>query len=233
MLVPARLSSRPSWGCQLCAAALLMVLTGPGWTAQGFSFGKADYAEQQEQAQQDAQRRERIGAKLATPCRAKIKNQKIMVLIAESRNGSLQARQSDYGPLFDAINLRLQALGLKTYTQAQIQKQVAQAEVDAYFKNDPDAALAASKRLAAQYVLRGVINTDTLVNRVVNVNQVQVRLDFTLATAAGKTISQASAQDASYAGADVRGMALTLVNEQASEVVAQLYADYCQQAGVR
>ena len=31
------------------------------------------------------------------------------------------------------------------------------AEIDAVFKNDPDAAISASKRLAAQYILRGVI----------------------------------------------------------------------------
>ena len=231
MAVPARPLVQLPLIYLACAGAALFSLCAPVWSAQGFSFGKAEYAEQQEQAQSDAQRRERIGSKLATPCRAKIKNQKIMVLIAESRNGALQTRQSDFGPVFDAINVRLQALGLKTYTQAQIQKQIAQAEVDAYFKNDPDAALAASKRMAAQYVLRGVINTDAVVNRAINVNQVQVRLDFTLSNAAGKPISQTSAQDASFAGADVRGMALTLVNEQAAEVVAQLYSDYCQQAG--
>ena len=29
------------------------------------------------------------------------------------------------------------------------------------------------------------------------------------------------------------GMALTLINERADEVVAQLYTDYCQKAGTR
>ena len=37
----------------------------------------------------------------------------------------------------------------------------------------------------------------------------------------------------SYAGADVSRMALTLVNEQADEVVARLYADYCRNRGRR
>ena len=37
----------------------------------------------------------------------------------------------------------------------------------------------------------------------------------------------------SLAGRDVLGMALTLLNERADEVVAQLYGDYCRSAGVR
>jgi len=35
------------------------------------------------------------------------------------------------------------------------------------------------------------------------------------------------ARSSSYAGADVARMALTLVNEQADELVAQLYNDFC------
>ena len=46
----------------------------------------------------------------------------------------------------------------------------------------------------------------------------------------GRRISETQAQTASYAGADVRRMALTLVNEKADEVVATLYADYCRNA---
>jgi hypothetical protein len=60
-----------------------------------------------------------------------------------------------------------------------------------------------------------------------------VRLDFTLTGANGRMISQAAASNESYAGRDVLGMALTLLNERADEVVAQLYGDYCRSAGVR
>jgi hypothetical protein len=31
----------------------------------------------------------------------------------------------------------------------------------------------------------------------------------------------------------VLGMALTLINERADEVVAQLYSDYCRKAGIK
>jgi hypothetical protein len=55
-------------------------------------------------------------------------------------------------------------------------------------------------------------------------------MDFTLTAANGRAISAARASSASYAGADVSRMALTLVNEKADEVVPQLYADYCSNA---
>jgi hypothetical protein len=45
-------------------------------------------------------------------------------------------------------------------------------------------------------------------------------------------ISNPAARAASSAGADAAGMALTLVNEEADEIVARLYADYCQNAGL-
>ncbi len=198
-----------------------------GAMAQGFKFSNEDNADKAQEAETQA----KVQALLASPCRSKIKNQKIMVLIGESRNGYIQASQSSYGGHFDALNARLHNLGLKTVTQAQIKAQVAQAEIDAYFKNDADAALSASKRLSAQYILRGLITSDTAYNRIVRVNQVSIRMNFTLTDASGRTLSQASAENASYAGMDTSGMALTLINEKADEVVAQLYSDYCRRGG--
>jgi hypothetical protein len=197
--------------------------------AQGFKFSNEDDSRKAAEAERQA----KVEALLATPCRDKIKNQKIMVLIGENKNGVVQAGQGAFSPQVDAINSRLQALGLKTATQAQIRAQVAQAEIDAYFKNDPDAAISASKRLAAQYILKGLITTQAGRNLAVNVNQVNISLQFTLTGANGRMISQASAENASYAGHDTTGMALTLINERADELVARLYSDYCQKAGIR
>lgn len=197
--------------------------------ASDFSFSNADPTDDVQQAESQA----RVAALLLTPCRNKIKNQKILVLIGESQNGRVRANQSAFSPHFDAINSRLRSLGLRTYTQAQIRQQVAQAEIDAYFKNDPDAAIGASRRMAAQYILKGLITTNASLNQMVNVNQVNISMNFTLTGANGKMISQASAENASYAGQDTSGMALTLINERADELVASLYSDYCQNAGVR
>lgn len=210
-------------------AVLFFCVFATAAAAQAFKFSNQDDTEKTKEVEHQA----KVEAMLATPCRGRIKNQKIVVLIGESRNGAVQASQAAFSQHFDAINSRLQTLGLKTTTQAQIRQQVAQAEIDAYFKNDPDAAISASRRLAAQYSLRGLISTQASRNLAVNVNQVNIRMHFTLTGANGKMISQASAESASYAGHDTSGMALTLINERADEVVAQLYSDYCQRAGIR
>ncbi|MDB5872579.1 MAG: hypothetical protein JWQ07_2021 [Ramlibacter sp.] len=200
--------------------------------AQGFKFSNPPAGAAAEAAA-DAQRQSIISEQLATPCRDRIRNRKIMVLIGEEKNGIVSAGQGGFGRHVEAINTRLQGLGLKTYSAEQIRKQIAQEEVDAYFKNDPDRALSASKRMAAQYVLRGVIASRASRNAMVNVNQVSVAMNFTLSDAAGRPVSTASASNESYAGSDTSGMALTLIEERADEVVARLYSDYCRNAAAR
>lgn len=210
------------------AAGTALFCVSHGAFAQGFKFSQDGAAEVREQ---DA-RSKYVAERLSTPCRASIKDQKIMVVIGEQQsNGYVVAYQQDYGPHFQVIDARLRALGLKTYTPEEIRKQVAQAEIDAYFKNDPDAALAASRRLGASFILRGLITTETRINPRLRLNEVRVAMGFTLASASGKIVSDAGAQAESYAGSDTRGMALTLLNEQADEVVSKLYVDYCSSAG--
>jgi acid stress-induced BolA-like protein IbaG/YrbA len=195
--------------------------------AQGFRFSTPDDSAAREAAARD----ERIAQDLSVPCRADIKNKKIMVVIGERQsNGYIEAHQQNYGAHYQAINRRLQALGLRTYTPEEIRRQIAQAEIDAYFRNDPDAALAASRRLGASFVLRGLISSQAMRNPMMAVNQVSVNMGFTLTGSNGRVISDTDATSSSYAGADVERMALTLVNEKADEVVAKLYADYCRNA---
>jgi acid stress-induced BolA-like protein IbaG/YrbA len=218
---------RPGFALPM-AALLFLVASGP-LAAQGFKFSQPDDAERME----EAARQQRIADRLSTPCRADLKNKKIMVVIGEVQsNGVIAAQQQNYGPHFDAINARLRALGLRTYTPAEIRRQIAQAEIEAYFRNDPDAALSASKRLGASFILRGLISSQATPNLMMAVNQVSVVMGFTLTGADGRQISDVSAESASYAGSDVRRMALTLVNEKADDVVAGLYADYCRSAGL-
>lgn len=209
--------------------AIVAALTAVGAGAEGFKFSEPDEADRAE----NEARQSRIAEQLSTPCRADLKGKKIMVVIGEVRsNGVIYAQQQNYGPHFQAINTRLRTLGLRTYTPEEIRRQIAQAEIDAYFRNDPDAALAASKRLGASFVLRGLISSQAQRNPMMNVNQVSVNMDFNLAGSDGRQVSTAQAHSSSYAGADVGRMALTLVNENADEVVAKLYADYCTNAGL-
>ena len=209
---------------------LLTVTSVDPLHAQRFSFSQPDDADKQEQAARDA----RIADALSAPCRADLKNKKIMVVIGERQsNGYVEARQQNYGEHYQAINKRLQALGLRTYTPDEIRRQIAQAEIDAYFRNDPDAALSASRRLGASFVLRGLISSQATPNPMMAVNQVSVNMGFTLTASNGRVISDTEARSSSYAGSDVHQMALTLVNEKADEVVAMLYADYCRNAGTK
>ena len=78
-----------------------------------------------------------------------------------------------------------------------------------------------------------MITSSTHRNAIVNVNQVSIGMKFTLTGANGRMISQSSASNESYAGHDVAGMALTLVEESAEEVVAKLYSDHCRAAGAK
>lgn len=212
-------------------AAAVLALTPPGGAnAQGFKFSQPDPAAKEEAAN-EAARQAMIADQLSTPCRAELRGKKIMVIIGEVKtDGYVFAQQQNYGPHYQAINRRLQALGLKTYTPEEIHAQIKQAEIDAYFKNDPDAMLSASRRLGASFILRGLITSDVTVNRLMPVNQVMINMAFTLTTSGGRVVSDVQASNASYAGGDLRNMALTLVNEKADEVVAQLYGDYCRNA---
>ncbi len=195
--------------------------------AQGFKFSQDDDSSK---AADDA-RNAAIADQLATPCRAQLKGRKIMLMIGEQQSGGgISANQQNYGPHFQAINQRLRALGLQTYTPEEIRKQVAQAEIDAYFKGNPDGALSASKRLGASFILRGLITSQAQVNRIIQVNEVMIGMNFSLSDSGGRLISDTSAQNASYAGSDTRSMAATLINEKADEVVAKLYGDYCRRA---
>ncbi|TMH04704.1 MAG: hypothetical protein E6H67_10305 [Betaproteobacteria bacterium] len=207
---------------------LIPLATGPA-AAQAFKFSQPDESDRIE----NEARQDRIADQLSTPCRAGLKDKKIMVVIGERQsNGVIAAQQQNYGRHFQAINSRLRGLGLKTFTPEEIRRQIAQAEIDAYFRNDPEAALAASRRLGANFVLRGLISSQATRNPMMAVNQVSVNMGFTLTGSNGRVISNVDANSNSYAGADVQHMALTLVNEKADEVVAELYSDYCNNAGL-
>jgi acid stress-induced BolA-like protein IbaG/YrbA len=214
--------------CMRAALALSFVLAASPAAAQSFKFSQPDESDRLEREARAA----RIVDYLSTPCRQDLRDKKIMVVIGEqSSDGQVSAQQQNYGQHYDAINNRLRALGLKTYTPEEIRRQIAQAEIDAQFRNDPDAALSASRRLGANFVLRGLISSQANRNPMMRVNQVSVTMGFKLTGSNGRLISTADAQAESYAGADVGRMALTLVNEQADEVVAKLYSDYCEKAG--
>ena len=230
-----RSSDQPRRFATLCVSGTLILsaLFAACAHAQGFRFSTEEQKRQAAEADAAAERRARAEALLSVPCLDRIRNQTIAIVIGEDRNGRIVAGEPLWNPHFEAINQRLRALGLRTYTPEEISWQIAHAEMEALLRNDVQAARAAAKRLAARYILRGLITTRASRNALVNVNQVSVNMTFMLTAADGTFISQASERAESFAGRDVAAMALTLINERADEIVPQLYSDYCQGAAAR
>lgn len=230
-----RCSDQPPRFAMFCASATLFAALActTGVKAQGFRFSTEEQKQKAAAAEAAAERRERVESLLSTPCLDRIRDQRIVVVIGEDRNGAIVTGPNLYNPHFEAVNQRLRALGLRVYSPEEIRRQIAQTEMEALLRNDVKAARAAAQRLAARYILRGLITTRATRNAIVNVNQVSVNMNFMLTGADGTLISQVSAKNESFAGRDVSGMALTLIEERADELVAQLYSDYCQGGAAR
>ncbi|HRE18015.1 MAG TPA: hypothetical protein PLW86_13270 [Rhodocyclaceae bacterium] len=195
--------------------------------ALAFSF-----SEEEQKEKSAASARPSGGGGLSATCRQEVKDKTIMVVVGERTARGMNGDQTSYSSHFQAIDRRLKRLGLNTLTQAEMKARVAQAEIDAYLKNDMDAAMNASKKIGANFILRGVISSRTAINPVLRIPEVYISMSFTLTGADGRNISEAAASAESYSGTDTGGMALTLINEQADGVVAKLYNDYCRAAGV-
>lgn len=192
-------------------------------SAYPFSFAQEEAKPLVEQAIKQDQ----IASLLATPCGKSLKDQKIALMIAESSNDGFETKQSKYGQFFEILNKKLKKTGFKTYTDKEIQNQIAQAEIKAYMSGDTDAAIGAAKKLAANFLLKGVIGVTSSQNKVINVNEINVNINFSLTTASGKTVSTISKTYSSYSGADTYAMALKIAQEEGDEVIAKLYSDFC------
>ena len=195
-------------------------------SASAFSFTEDAQKDAAEEAARSAAATAGLTA-LPQPCLDELKRRKIMIVMGERSGEGITADQARYSSHFNAIHKRLQKLGIRTLTQQEIRAQIAQAEVDAYFRNDPDAALAASKKLGAQLVMRGLIEARSGMNPVLRIPEVSVSIDYALLTSGGTRLSEASASGESYSGSDTLAMARTLIEEQADGVVNRLLGGYC------
>jgi len=213
----------------LVLGVLLCLCSSGGAVAQDqFSFSSQAAKEQQKADADAAARAQSIQALVSVPCPQRVKDQKILLLVGEQASGRWLASQDRYGRLIQILDARLKGLGLKPYTEEEIKASIAQAEIEAYFNNDPDAAVAASKRLGAGYLVKGSITSRAGSNPLVGVKEVDVNIDLTLSTVDGRVVSDVSAHSGSYSGSDTLGTAVQLVKEQADLLVAQLYSDFCQ-----
>lgn len=208
----------------LCGTALCATSAYAG----AFSFSE----EAAKDAAAEEERKAATHAVFALPagCLDELRRRKIMILMGERSGEGITASQARYSPHFNSINRRLLKQGIRTYSQQEIKAQIAQAEVDAYFRNDPDAALAASKKMGAQLILRGTITSRSTINPVVRIPEVYVSIAFSLMKPDGTLLSDASASGESYSGSDTLGMAGTLIEEKADGVVNSLLGGYCSNA---
>lgn len=215
---------RPRFGSHLIALALALSVP---LMSYAFSFSE-------EEAKDKAAAAPRPGSggpAISAACKASLQKEKVMVLVAERGNNGFNTDQSRYGPHFQRIDRRLQKYGMRTLSQEDIRKQVAQAEIDAAFRNDPDAAIQAAQKYGASMTLRGVIGSRRAINPVLGINEVYINIGFTLVGSDGRYIAEAAASSESYSGEDTVGMAATLIEEQADSVVRKLLNGYC--AGIR
>jgi len=205
----------------LICVSLLMTL-GP---AHGFRF-----SEEEAKARAEADAGKVAAIEISPTCRKRLGGERVLLLIAERGNSGINAEQSRYSLHFNGIEKRLRGYGMRTYSQAEIKRQIAQAEIDAHFRNDPDAALAAAKKLGATLILRGMISSQRGINPVLKINEVAVNMGFSL-QAGARSLADVDAKADSYSGTDTVGMALKLIDEQADDVVNRLVAGYCAARG--
>jgi len=217
---------------RLSGVLLFFLFLGMQSEAAAFSFSAHEAREAQEEASVKEKRTKRVEELMSVPCRASLAKTKTAIIIGEATDDrGWETKQEKFGPLFDEVNRRLRRVGVKTYTQEEITSQIAQEEIQAFLGNDPDRAVAAAKKLKADYILRGTISSKIRLNPVVHVNELFVAMTFTLVDAKGKTVASITEQGDSFAGADTLGAALVLVRDKADLVVATLYNGLCGAGG--
>jgi uncharacterized caspase-like protein len=91
------------------------------------------------------------------------------------------------------------------------------------------AGLQVITRGASDYVLHLTVATQLNTNRHLALNEVSVNAAATLTSASGRMVSSRVSREESYAGSDVTGAYSDLVQGQASDLAAGLFADLCRQ----
>jgi hypothetical protein len=197
--------------------------------AQAFSFSENEEQIENEENADATNKQKKIRSLLAVPCKQGREALNVVVMIGEKDNGRyIRRTQSNYGPLFQQVNVSLNDVGFQTYTQKEITDQIAQAEIDAFLRNDMDAAATAASRLKANLMLQGILTKTTRRNRVLNVNEVFIHINFTLVNVSGqRRTCTVSSKSASFSGADTLSVALDLIENEADLLAAELFNCHC------
>ena len=205
-----------------------------------FSFSFTEYENQEAQAQ-NAQKVDLS----QVSCSKSLKHKKLAVMIGQRHQKSntgpgryyvygsgiiaekFGTTRAVYGTLVETLNNGFRQLGLRTYTTAQINAQIARAEQEAFLNNDIDAAMSAAGRLSADFMVKGQISTLSQINRVVGIDEIFVTITLSLTDRRGRLISSASISDTAFSDANVAGAIQNMVAEKSGEVIYQLFQNYC------
>ena len=142
-------------------------------------------------------------------------------------DGRFGARKSVYGPLVDQFNQGFHQLGLKTFTTAEINNQIAIEEQEAFLNNDLDAAMTASERLQADYILKGIISTVAQTNKSVKVDELFITINLSLIDAKGNQISTAQISETTFSDADIMGTVHNMLEKHTNAIIYKLFAKIC------
>lgn len=208
-------------------AFVALVATCHATSVSAFSFSEEERKDHEGQERARTRASAAASYQLPAKCKERLAGRRTLIIVAEHVGSGYRTRQEDYDPHFSVLSRDLGRLGVRVYSREEIRAQVAQAEIDAYFRNDPDAALGASKKLGPDLVLRAAIGSRSAYNEFMGLPEVAVSIALSLTDASGEVLSTALASADSYSGADTLGMALRLLNEQAPAAVNKLYGDFC------
>lgn len=214
----------------IIALVVTMVALAPPPTGADFSFSEEDRKNDAEHEKAQDRTRAAASVRLDPKCQAALGQRKTMIIVAEHVGSGYRTRQTSYDRHFGVLSSSLQRLGVRVFTREEIRAQVAQAEIDAYFRNDPDAALGAAKKLGPNLVLRAAISSRSSYNDFMGLPEVAVSIALSLTDSSGRVVSEASASADSYSGSDTLGMAYRLLSEQAPAVLNTLYLGFCRKS---
>lgn len=210
-------------------------------TSQSSAFSFSEY-EAEEARQENANPGMRLDS---LHCPQSLKQKKIATMIGEEHKDERTGRyriyfyrdtfdgvshgttRAAYGNIIDNLNNGFHQLGLRTYTAEQINEQIAAEEQEAFLNNDLDAALSASSRLSADYMVKGKISTTAGTNKVVKVDELFVTINLSLVDGSGRQLAMATVSDATYTDTNVTATVHRLIEKHAEHIVATLFSKIC------
>ena len=214
----------------------LLLFAAPGTGAEPFSFSEQERQQQREEELQKQRVEDQVERNLRTECPVSVRDQRILLVVSEVHlHGLSPVYRFDAGnsQLFQYINQAFHKLGFKTYTQQQITARIAEAELRAVANGDLDAALEASRRLGADYILKANIGSRSGRNPILGIRELYVNMDVEMQSPAGDLVGTASAYSDSFAGEDTLAVAKSIAREHADLMASRLYRDLCRYHAAR